>query len=76
MTTFLVGGSILLAGDIPTLTFSIGGADNRTNTDGALGAALGTETGSSLIVKAEVQERAKVRLPFRGDAVRNGEIAV
>jgi hypothetical protein len=47
LTTFLAGGSVLFAGDIPTLTYSIGGADKRTNSLGQLGGALGTETGLS-----------------------------
>jgi len=36
-----------LTGDIPTMTYSIGGADARTNSAGAIGGALGTETGLS-----------------------------
>jgi hypothetical protein len=47
LTTFLAGGSVLLAGDIPTLTYSIGGSDKRTNSLGPLGVVLGTETGLS-----------------------------
>jgi hypothetical protein len=47
LTAFLAGGSVIFAGDIPTMTFSIGGADARTNSLGPLGAALGTETGLS-----------------------------
>jgi hypothetical protein len=47
LTAFLAGGSVLLAGDIPSMTYSIGGADARTNSLGVLGGALGTETGLS-----------------------------
>jgi hypothetical protein len=47
LTAFLAGGSVLFAGDIPTMRYSIGGSDSRTNSLGALGAALGTETGLS-----------------------------
>jgi hypothetical protein len=47
LTAFLAGGSVLLAGDIPTMTYSIGGADARTNSLGVVGGALGTETGLS-----------------------------
>jgi hypothetical protein len=47
LTAFLAGGSVLFAGDIPTMKYSIGGSDSRTNSAGALGAALGTETGLS-----------------------------
>jgi hypothetical protein len=47
LTLFLAGGSVLLAGDIPSMTYSIGGADARTNSLGVLGGALGTETGLS-----------------------------
>jgi hypothetical protein len=47
LTTFLAGGSVLFAGDVSTLTYSIGGADARTNSLGKLGGALGTETGLS-----------------------------
>jgi hypothetical protein len=45
VAAFLVAGAIALDGDIPTLTFSIGGADARTNSLGKLGGLLGTETG-------------------------------
>lgn len=47
LSAFLAGGTVLFAGDIPTMTFSIGGSDVRTNSLGPLGAALGTETGMS-----------------------------
>lgn len=47
LTAFLAGGSVIFAGDIPSMTFSIGGADARTNSLGPLGAALGTQTGLS-----------------------------
>jgi hypothetical protein len=47
LSAFLAGGSVVFAGDIPTMRFSIGGADARTNSLGPLGAALGTETGLS-----------------------------
>jgi hypothetical protein len=47
LSAFLAGGSVIFAGDIPTMTYSIGGSDARTNSLGPLGAALGTETGLS-----------------------------
>jgi hypothetical protein len=47
LTAFLAGGSLVFAGDIPSMKYSIGGADTRTNSLGPLGAALGTETGLS-----------------------------
>jgi hypothetical protein len=47
LSAFLAGGSLVFAGDIPSMTYSIGGADARTNSLGPLGAALGTETGLS-----------------------------
>ena len=47
LSAFLAGGSLIFAGDIPSMTYSIGGADARTNSLGPLGAALGTETGLS-----------------------------
>ncbi|EIN06351.1 hypothetical protein PUNSTDRAFT_145605 [Punctularia strigosozonata HHB-11173 SS5] len=45
VAAFLLAGSVALDGDIPTLRFSIGGADGRTNSLGKLGGLLGTETG-------------------------------
>ncbi|EJD34905.1 heme-thiolate peroxidase [Auricularia subglabra TFB-10046 SS5] len=45
LSTALTAGALALNGDIPTLTFSIGGADPRTNSLGMLGGLLGTETG-------------------------------
>jgi len=45
LTAFLAGGSVVLAGDIPSTLYSIGGADSRTNSLGVVGGALGTETG-------------------------------
>ncbi|THW15839.1 Cloroperoxidase [Aureobasidium pullulans] len=53
LTTFLAEGSVLFAGDIPTMRYSIGGADKRTNSAGALGSALGTETGLSVSYQPE-----------------------
>lgn len=47
LTALLAGGSVLLAGDIPSMTYSIGGADARTNSLGVVGGALGSETGLS-----------------------------
>jgi hypothetical protein len=47
LAAFLAGGSVVFAGDIPSMTYSIGGSDTRTNSLGSLGAALGTETGLS-----------------------------
>jgi len=47
LSAFLAGGSVVFAGDIPSMTYSIGGSDARTNSLGPLGAALGTETGLS-----------------------------
>jgi hypothetical protein len=47
LAAFLAGGSVVFAGDIPTMTYSIGGSDARTNSLGSFGAVLGTETGLS-----------------------------
>jgi hypothetical protein len=47
LCAFLAGGSVVFAGDIPTMTYSIGGSDARTNPLGPFGAVLGTETGLS-----------------------------
>jgi hypothetical protein len=41
----LVAGAVAENGDIPSLSFSLGGADARTNSLSKLGGALGTETG-------------------------------
>lgn len=46
-TVFLVGGSFLFAADIPSTTYSIGGADARTNSLGIVDGSLGTESGLS-----------------------------
>jgi hypothetical protein len=45
LAAVLVAGAVALNGDIQTLTFSLGGADARTNSLGKLGGLLGTETG-------------------------------
>lgn len=47
LIAFLAGGSVIFAGDIPSMKYSIGGADVRTNSLGVIGGALGTETGLS-----------------------------
>jgi hypothetical protein len=45
LAAVLVAGAVAENGNIPTATFSIGGADGRTNSLGAIGGLLGTETG-------------------------------
>lgn len=45
LAAVLVAGAVGLNGDIPTLRFSLGGADARTNSLGRLGGLLGTQTG-------------------------------
>jgi hypothetical protein len=45
LASVLVAGAVGENGDIPSLRFSLGGADARTNSLGKLGGALGTETG-------------------------------
>lgn len=64
LTAFLAGGSILFAGDIPSLTYSIGGADNRTKSGGKLGAALGTETGLSGHLRFKEDDASGTRCDF------------
>ncbi|THV89509.1 Cloroperoxidase [Aureobasidium pullulans] len=64
LTTFLAGGSVLFAGDIPTMRYSIGGADKRTNSAGALGSALGTETGLSGHLRFKEGDASGTRCDF------------
>ncbi|KEQ73138.1 Cloroperoxidase, partial [Aureobasidium namibiae CBS 147.97] len=64
LTTFLAGGSVLFAGDIPSMRYSIGGADSRTNSAGALGSALGTETGLSGHLRFKEGDASGTRCDF------------
>ncbi|CAD0015984.1 unnamed protein product [Aureobasidium pullulans] len=57
-------GSVLFAGDIPTMRYSIGGADKRTNSAGALGSALGTETGLSGHLRFKEGDASGTRCDF------------
>jgi hypothetical protein len=45
IASILVAGNVGMNGDTPSLRFSLGGADARTNSLGKLGGALGTQTG-------------------------------
>jgi hypothetical protein len=64
LSTFLAGGSVLFAGDIPSMRYSIGGADSRTNSAGALGSALGTETGLSGHLRFKEGDASGTRCDF------------
>lgn len=64
LTAFLAGGSVLFAGDIPSMTFSIGGADARTNSLGIVGGALGTETGLSGHLRFKEGDASGTRCDF------------
>ncbi|KAF2127760.1 hypothetical protein P153DRAFT_320228 [Dothidotthia symphoricarpi CBS 119687] len=64
LTAFLAGGSVVFAGDIPTMRFSIGGSDSRTNSAGPLGAALGTETGLSGHLRFKEGDASGTRCDF------------
>ncbi|UPX20943.1 Unspecific peroxygenase [Ascochyta rabiei] len=64
LTAFLAGGSLIFAGDIPSMTYSIGGADARTNSLGPLGAALGTETGLSGHLRFKEGDASGTRCDF------------
>ena len=64
LTTFLAGGSVLAAGDIPTMTYSIGGADARTNSLGIIGGSLGTETGLSGHLRFKEGDASGTRCDF------------
>lgn len=64
LATFLAGGSVLFAGDIPSMRYSIGGADSRTNSAGALGSALGTETGLSGHLRFKEGDASGTRCDF------------
>ena len=47
LSAFFAGGSVLFAGDIPSMTHSIGGADAHTNFLGVVGGSLDIKTGLS-----------------------------
>ena len=64
LTTFLAGGSVLFAGDIPSMTYSIGGADARTNSLGVVGGLLGTETGLSGHLRFKEGDASGTRCDF------------
>ncbi|KAK6001632.1 hypothetical protein QM012_002122 [Aureobasidium pullulans] len=64
LATFLAGGSVLFAGDVPTMQYSIGGADARTNSLGSLGGALGTETGLSGHLRFKEGDASGTRCDF------------
>lgn len=61
---FLAGGSVLFAGDIPSMTYSIGGADARTNSLGVVGGSLGTETGLSGHLRFKEGDASGTRCDF------------
>ena len=64
LTAFLAGGSVLFAGDIPSMTYSIGGADARTNSLGIVGGSLGTETGLSGHLRFKEGDASGTRCDF------------
>lgn len=76
LTAFLAGGSLITAGDIPTMTYSIGGADARTNSAGVLGGILGTETGLSGHLRFKEDDASGTRLVllhrFHREGMLNG----
>ncbi len=47
LSVFLADGSVQFPGDIPSLKYSVGGADARTNSIGIVSGSLDTETGLS-----------------------------
>lgn len=64
LATFLAGGSVLFAGDVPSMTYSIGGADARTNSLGVVGGSLGTETGLSGHLRFKENDASATRCDF------------
>ncbi|MCJ1456615.1 hypothetical protein MMC28_006977 [Mycoblastus sanguinarius] len=64
LSAFLAGGSVLFAGDIPSMTYSIGGADARTNSLGIVGGSLGTETGLSGHLRFKEGDASGTRCDF------------
>ena len=64
LSAFLAGGSLLFSGDIPSMTYSIGGADARTNSLGIVGGALGTETGLSGHLRFKESDASGSRCDF------------
>ena len=64
LAAFLAGGSVLFAGDIPSMTYSIGGADARTNSLGVVGGSLGTETGLSGHLRFKEGDASGTRCDF------------
>ena len=64
LSAFLAGGSVLFAGDIASMTYSIGGADARTNSLGVVGGSLGTETGLSGHLRFKEGDASGTRCDF------------
>ncbi|KAF1831238.1 Cloroperoxidase, partial [Decorospora gaudefroyi] len=64
LAAFLAGGSLVFAGDIPSMRYSIGGSDSRTNSLGFLGAALGTQTGLSGHLRFKEGDASGTRCDF------------
>lgn len=64
LSAFLAGGSVLFAGDLPSMTYSIGGADARTNSLGIVGGSLGTETGLSGHLRFKEGDASGTRCDF------------
>lgn len=64
LAAFLAGGSVLFAGDLPSMTYSIGGADARTNSLGIVGGSLGTETGLSGHLRFKEGDASGTRCDF------------
>ncbi|KAL8824512.1 MAG: hypothetical protein Q9170_008130 [Blastenia crenularia] len=64
LAAFLAGGSVVFAGDIPSMMYSIGGADARTNSLGVVGGSLGTETGLSGHLRFKEGDASGTRCDF------------
>ena len=64
LAAFLAGGSVVFAGDIPSMLYSIGGADARTNSLGVVGGSLGTETGLSGHLRFKEGDASGTRCDF------------
>jgi hypothetical protein len=54
LASVLLAAAISNSGDIPSLRFSLGGADARTNSLGKLGGSLGTASGSDRSIEGDV----------------------
>jgi hypothetical protein len=64
LSAFLAGGSLIFAGDIPSMRYSIGGSDSRVNSLGLLGSRLGTATGLSGHLRFKEGDASGTRFVF------------